>query len=59
MEALKKMGIFLLLFIAIVGAVCSLGWLAYHREWFAFIGALVVILFAAPTWVRLSKKLLG
>lgn len=59
MEALNKIGIFLLLFIAIVGAGCSLGWLAYHREWFAFIGALVVILFAAPTWVRLSKKLLG
>lgn len=59
MEAFKKIGIFLLLFIAIVGACCSLGWLAYHREWFAFVGALVVILFAAPTWVRLSKKLLG
>lgn len=59
MEALKKIGIFLLLFVAIVGAGCSLGWLAYHKEWFAFVGAFVVILFAVPTWVRLFKKLLG
>ena len=59
MESLKKIAIFIALFVAIVGAGCSLGWLGYHHEWFAFIGACVVIGFAVPTWVKLLKQLLG
>lgn len=58
MESLKKMGIGILLFIAIIGAGCSLGWLGYHKEWVAFVGELVVIGLAVPTWITLFKKLL-
>lgn len=58
METLKKIGIFFALFLAVVGAGCSLGWLGYHHEWFAFIGCLVVIGFAIPTAIKLGKMLM-
>ncbi|MBQ0054168.1 MAG: hypothetical protein KBS89_06920 [Bacteroidales bacterium] len=58
MEALKKIGIFLLLVIAFVGAVCSLGWLGYQHQWLPFAGELVVILFAVPAFSYFVKKLL-
>ena len=58
METLKKIGIFFALFLAIVGAGSTLGWLGYLREWVPFIGACIVIGFAFPTWKRLAKKLM-
>lgn len=57
-EMLKKMAIFFALFFALIGAGCSLGWLGYHKEWFAFVGCLVVIGFAVPTFIKLLKELL-
>ena len=43
MEKLKKIGIFFALFLAVIGAGCSLGWLGYHHEWVAFFGEVVEI----------------
>lgn len=55
---LKKMGIFFALFLALIGAGCSLGWLGYHHEWIPFAGCIIVIAMAVPTGIRLVKKLL-
>lgn len=59
MEKLKKIGIFFALFLAVIGAGCSLGWLGYHHEWVAFFGEVVVILFAVPSWLKTLRKLIG
>ncbi|MBQ0154753.1 MAG: hypothetical protein KBS70_08250 [Bacteroidales bacterium] len=56
METLKKIGVFFALFACVIGAGCSLGWLGYLKEWFAFCCELVVIGFAVPTFVKLLKK---
>mgnify|MGYP003304677314 CR=1 FL=1 len=52
-KMLKKIGIFFALF---VGAGSLLGWLGYHHEWFAFVGCLIFIGFAVPTYIKLAKK---
>lgn len=58
MGKFKKIGTFLALFLCVVGAFGSLGWLGYLHEWFAFCGELVVIVFAVPTFVKLTKSLI-
>ncbi len=59
MKNYQKILAFVALFLALVGAGCSIGWLAHLHEWFALAGAVVVALFAVPTWRGLLKKLLG
>lgn len=56
MENLKKIGVFFALFAFIIGAGCSLGWLGYMKEWFAFCCCLVVIGFGIPTFIKLLKN---
>lgn len=55
MENLKRIGVFLALFLFVVGAGCALGWLGYHKEWFAFVAELIVIGFGIPTFIYLLK----
>lgn len=57
MSIYKKLLLFIVLTIGVIGAGCSLGWTAYLHEWTAFAGSLVVIAFAIPTWVKHVKKL--
>lgn len=59
MGTFKKILTFFGLFAFIVGAGCSLGWLGYHHEWFAFACSLVTIGFGLPTFIRVAKNLLG
>lgn len=56
---MKKIGLFIACFMAIVGAGCSLGWLGYHNEWFAFAGCCVVIAFAIPQFIKFVKELVN
>lgn len=57
MNSLKKIGIALLLFLAIVGAGNAIGWLIYNHTWVGLAGALVVIAFAVPKWIELARSL--
>jgi flagellar motor component MotA len=59
MKNYQKILAFIALCLAVIGAGCSIGWLAYLHEWFAFVGAIIVAAFAAPTWYTLLKKLLA
>ena len=59
MENIKKIGIFIILFAAIIGAGCSIGWLIYLHQWVPFIGACVVTALAVPTWINLLKKVIN
>lgn len=58
MENLKKIGIFIALFLGIIGVGCGIGWAIYLKEWFMLIGQLVVDGFAVPTFISLGKKLM-
>lgn len=58
MEALEKIGAFAAICLAVVGAGCSLGWLAYERQLFPFLCEVVVICLAFPTWRKLFKKMI-
>lgn len=57
METLKKITIFFGLFLFIIGAGCSVGWMIYLKEWVALAGSLVTVGFAIPTAIALAKKL--
>ena len=59
METLKKIAIFFGLFLFLVGAGCSIGWMIYLKEWVALAGSLVTIGFAIPTVIALVKKLIA
>ena len=59
MKTYQKILAFIALFLAVIGAGCSIGWLAYLHEWFALAGAIIVVLFAVPTWRGLLKKILA
>ena len=55
---LKNIGIGLLLFLAVVGAIGSIGWLLYMHAYVIAAGSAVVTGFAIPTWIRLFKQML-
>lgn len=56
---LKKIAIFFGLFLFIIGAGCSVGWMIYLKEWVALAGSMVTIGFAIPTVIALVKKLIA
>ncbi len=57
MEAFKKIGYFLALFLTIIGAGCALGWTLHLHEWVAAAGVILLIAMAIPTWIAHLKKL--
>lgn len=58
MNSYEKICVGIILFAFIVGAGCSVGWLAYHHEWFALGCNIVVIAFGIPTFKKLAMWLL-
>lgn len=57
MENLKKIGIFIALFLGVIGLGCGIGWSIFLKEWFMLVGQIIVGGFAVPTFIKLSKKL--
>lgn len=57
MNTLKKIGIFFLLFIALMGAVSAPIALGMYHSWIPMIGSLVVDAFAVRPYISLIKQL--
>lgn len=58
-EVLKSAGLFFAIALSVIGAGCSTGWLAYHKEWVPLVGNIIVVILAFPKWRDLVKKLIG
>lgn len=58
METLKKIGMFFLLFLTIVGALGTIGWLIYSKAWVILAGALIVDGWAAKPFISAVKRFL-
>lgn len=56
-KTLKKIGIFFLLFIALMGAVSAPVALGMYHSWIPMIGSLVVDLLAVHPYISLIKEL--
>lgn len=59
MEDLKKIGMFFLLFLTVVGAIGTIGWLIYAKAWVILIGALIVDGWAVKPYITAVKKFLN
>lgn len=59
MEDLRKIGMFFLLFLTIVGAFGTIGWLIYAKAWVILVGALIVDGWAAIPVYNAVKKFLN
>lgn len=59
METLKKFGMFFLLFLTIVGALGTIGWLIYSKAWVILAGALVVDGWAAKPYINAVKQFIN
>lgn len=57
MNTLKKIGIFFLLFIALMGAVSAPIALGMYHSWIPMVGSLVVDAFAVRPYISLIKQL--
>lgn len=58
MENIKKIGIFFLLFLGLMGAISAPIALGMYHSWLPMIGSLVVDGFAAKPFITLAKKLM-
>ena len=56
---MKKFWIFLILIFAVMGAIGTIGWLAYVKAWPILIGAFAVDYLAYKPFVEYLKKLLN
>lgn len=56
---LRKLGVFLFVFAAGVGALGTIGYLIYLKKWFILLGALLVDLLASKPYIKLVKELIG
>lgn len=59
MKELKKIGIFILLFAGLTGAIAAPIALGVFHSWLPMVGSLVVDAFAARPYISLVKKLIN
>ena len=58
MNTLKKIGIFFLLFLALMGMISAPIALGMYHSWIPMVGSLVVDAFALKAFLSLAKKLM-
>lgn len=58
MNTLKKIGIFFLLFLGLMGMISAPIALGMYHSWIPMVGSLIVDAFALKSFITLAKKLM-
>ena len=58
MNTIKKIGIFFLLFLALIGMISAPIALGMYHSWLPMVGSLIADAFALKSFITLAKKLM-